>query len=97
MTGTQVTVLEPSSRSLLSLVLRLSGEGRGQKQMYNHIRRNRMGCVTRNLLEGGKVCSQLMANLGDHCKKDSMNALSRVDVQVIPVDSGFSNGLSYLS
>ena len=39
--------------------------------------------------------SQLVANLGDGCRKDGMIVLSRVNAQVIPVDSGFSNG--YLS
>lgn len=41
--------------------------------------------------------SQLLANLGDGCEKDNMIVFSRVNAQVIPVDSGFPNGLNYLS
>lgn len=41
--------------------------------------------------------SQLLANLGDGCGKDDVIVFSRVNAQVIPVDSGFSNGLNYLS
>lgn len=41
--------------------------------------------------------SQLVANLGDGCRKDGVIVLSGVNAQVIPVESGFSNGLNYLS